>query len=91
MVKLACKFGMNKVVKQVDINPSDKIDVLLEKLNITGKNTKFIYNGRTYSIGSIMTFEEIGLVSDSAIFINNIGIGERDPLIKLRCKFGNVI
>ena len=40
---------------------------MLDKLNISDKMTKFIFKGETYSMSSILTFEEIGLISDCSI------------------------
>jgi hypothetical protein len=61
-------------VKVVDVEANEALFVLLNKLNITDKNTKFIFNGITYSMGSIQTFQEIGLTSDARITINNQAI-----------------
>jgi hypothetical protein len=61
-------------VKVVDVQLSDPLFVLLTKLNIQDKNTKFIFNGITYSMGSIQTFKEIGLMNDERITINNQAI-----------------
>jgi len=72
-MRLTCKMG-SRNVKVVDVQANEALFVLLNKLNITDKNTKFIFNGITYSMGSIQTFEEIGLTSDARITINNQAI-----------------
>ena len=72
MVKLTCKSGTNTRV--VEVKPYEQINVLLEKLNITDKRTKFIFNGQTYMMASLETFEEIGLTFDTRILINSQSI-----------------
>ena len=72
-MKITCKLGTNRT-KVVEVSPNDPLYILLEKLQITDKNTKFIFNGATYSICSIFTFKEIGINSDSRISINNQAI-----------------
>lgn len=72
-MKLTFKTG-TKTKKVVIVEPSDPLYVLLKKLGISDKNTKFIYNGVTYSMSSIQTFEEIGLTSDALIAMNNQAI-----------------
>ena len=73
-IKLSCKLGTNNI-KVVEVYPSDHIYVLLKKLDLKDKNSKFTFKGCTYSISSIMTFEEIGILSDCRIFIFNQFIG----------------
>jgi len=68
MIEITCKIGCEKIVK-VKVNITDPIFVLLKKLNITDKATKFLYKGQHYIISSKMTFQEIDLVCDSTIFI----------------------
>ena len=72
-MRLTCKMG-SRNVKVVDVQLSDPLFVLLTKLNIQDKNTKFVFNGMTYSMSSIQTFQEIGLTSDARITINNQAI-----------------
>ena len=72
-MKLTCKMGTSNI-RVVDVNPSDQLYVLLNKLNISDKNTKFVFNGTTYSMGSILTFQEIGLTFDARIAVNNQAI-----------------
>ena len=50
----------------VDVNLTDKICVLLDKLNLKTKiekQTKFIFRGQTHSVASVLTFEDIGFTS----------------------------
>ena len=63
-----------KNIKVVEVQPSDPLYVLLQKLKITDKKTKFIYKGITYSMGSIETFSEIGLTTDERINVSNQAI-----------------
>ena len=65
---LTCKWS-TKGIKRVEVGTQDYIGVLKNLLPIKD-NAKFIFNGVTYQIkNSILTFEEIGLNSDSRIFI----------------------
>ena len=70
MVIITCKIATS-CQKRVSVNISDPIYILLDKLNIRDKKTKFVFNGETYLIASDLTFEEIGLTKDSVIYINN--------------------
>jgi len=72
-MRLTCKMG-SRNVKVVEVQPNDALLTLLCKLNISDKNTKFVFNGMTYSMSSIQTFQEIGLTSDARITINNQAI-----------------
>ena len=67
------------VKKTIFVNPEEPISSLLERLNMYDKKydkkTKFIFNGETYAMYSTDTFEEIGLTSDSIIYVNNQGLG----------------
>ena len=72
MIKLRCKLGTN--IQIVEVQPRDKLYILLEKLSITDKNTKFLFKGQSYNMASILTFQEIGLIHDESIFIYNQGI-----------------
>ncbi len=72
-MKLTCKLGTNNT-RVVEVQPYEELHILLKKLNISDKNTKFIFNGITYSMGSIQTFQEIGLTYDARIAINNQAI-----------------
>ena len=72
-MKITCKLGTN-TTKQVEVNASDTLSVLLQKLNISDKKTKFMYNGQTYQIYTLFTFQEIGMNDGARIFINNQGI-----------------
>ena len=70
MVRLFVKYDTNKN-KILEVQPYDQICILLKKLNISDIKTKFVYKGVTYCMASIITFQEIGLVNDSYIFVNN--------------------
>jgi hypothetical protein len=73
IIKLTCKLGTRNI-KIVSVDTSSPIYVLFEKLKISDKNAKFIFNGSTYCIGSAFTFEEIGLNKDYRIIISNQAI-----------------
>ena len=63
-MKLKCKLGSGNV-KVVDVQPDDPLYVLLKKLKIEDKRTKFLFNGIARSMASIETFQEIGLTYDT--------------------------
>ncbi len=65
-----CKVG-TKNIRIVEVSPDDPLNILLTKLNITDRTTKFIYKGIAYSLASIQTFREIGVTCDARITINN--------------------
>ena len=79
-MKISCKFGKGNT-KIVEVSPDDPLYVLFEKLNITDKGTKFIFNGNFYSMDSIQTFQEIDMTDDDIIIINLLKI-------ELMCKIG---
>ena len=71
IIKLYCRIGTGKT-KIVEVDTSSPIYVLLEKLKISDKKTKFIFQGQTYCLGISLTFEDIGLVNDNCkLFFNN--------------------
>lgn len=72
-MKLTCKLGTHNI-RVVEVKPSDPLYVLLNKLKLTDKGTKFIFKGITHSMSSIETFQEIGLTYDTRITVNNQGI-----------------
>lgn len=73
LIKVECIFGTN-IIKKVEVKLSDQINVLLKMLDIKDKRTNLVYQGCTYGIATIWTFEEIGILSDCHIFINNQAI-----------------
>ena len=70
LIKIYCRMGINKI-KPVEVYPQDSLSVLKQKLDIVDKHTKFIYNGITYSMSSMETFEEIGIIDRAILFVNN--------------------
>lgn len=72
-MQLTCKLGTHRKMI-VNVYPSQQLNVLLNLLNINDKKTKFLFNGETFSMASILTFEEIGLTSNQTIFVNNQAI-----------------
>lgn len=71
-MKITIKFGTQ--IKVVEVSPDDPLYILLNKLNITDKETKFFYKGNTYCMNSIQTFQEIGLTHDAKIITINLAI-----------------
>ena len=74
MVKLRCKLGTNNI-KVIEVNPSDPLNILLQKLNISDKHSIISFKTIPYSIRSIQTFREIGITFDTKIHIMNQAIG----------------
>ena len=70
-MKLVCKLG-DYGQQIVEVNKSDALSVLMNKLDLRDKNTKFIFNERTYQVYTNQTFEDIGLTRDNTLlyFIN---------------------
>ena len=83
-MKITCKLGQGNI-KVVEVSSKDPLYVLSDKLNIKDKATQILYEGKTYEIGNIITFWEIGTTDDDIIIINN-------PInslkIKITCKLG---
>lgn len=73
-MKLVCKLG-NFGEQVVEVQKTDCLSVLMDLLNLSDKNSKFIFNGRTYSIYTNQTFQDIGLIRDNSnLFIINQAI-----------------
>jgi hypothetical protein len=72
-MRIICKLGTSNT-KQVEVQPYEQLNVLLSKLNIADKKTKFMYKGQTYGIFTNLTFSEIDMVDGARIFVNNQGI-----------------
>ena len=72
-MRIHCKMATSNT-KLVNVEPSEKLKVLLDRLNIKDKKTKFIYDGETYSVSQDLTFEEIGMVDNSLVYFNNQAI-----------------
>lgn len=67
---LTCLMG-DYGIKIVEVNRNDKLSVLMDKLELTDKNTKFIFKEQAYAIYQDQTFEDIELISDTNLFVNN--------------------
>ena len=78
-IKLWAKMGTG-LVKKVIVYPEEPLCILLDMLNID-KRVKFIFNGITYNVASIYTFEEIGLTKDARILLFNQGISGCNKII----------
>lgn len=73
-MRLFCKLG-DYGEQVVDVNTTDKLSVLLDLLNLNDKNSKFIYKGKTYTIYTNQTFEDINLTkNNTTLFIINQAI-----------------
>jgi hypothetical protein len=70
-IKLICKLGDNGD-KIVEVNETDRLSVFMDLLNLKDKNTKFIFNERTYPVCTNQTFKDIELTKDNTLlyFIN---------------------
>ena len=82
-MRIICKIGTT-VSKTVDVEPNEPLKVLLGKLGISDKKTKFIWKGETYMMSADLTFQEIGMVDDSRVYVNNQGIAGKSEQINLR-------
>ena len=72
-MKLICKLGhLGEFI--VEPKVTDPLSVLIDLLDLKDKNTKFIFNGRTYTVSSNQTFKEIGLTRDQILFFSNQAI-----------------
>lgn len=69
MITLTCLLGND--IQVVQVNITDRLSILKEKLNIYDKKTKFIFKGVTYMIESNLNFKDIGLTTDTSLFFNN--------------------
>ena len=65
-MKLICKLG-DFGEKIVVVKKTDSLSILMNLLGFEDKNTKFIFNERTYSVYTNQTFEEIGLTRDNTL------------------------
>ena len=72
-MKIQCKLGTNKTIT-IEVSPNDPLYLLLTKLNLSDTKTKFIFRGETYCLARNLTFMDIGMTSDSIIYINNQAI-----------------
>ena len=69
MITLTCLLGND--IEVVQVNVTDPLSILKEKLNISDKRTKFIFRGVTYMIESNLNFKDIGLTSDTSLIFYN--------------------
>ena len=76
-MRLTCYLG-TEGIKVIEVQPNEALYVLLKKLNISDKNTKFTFKGITYSMASIQTFAEIGLTCDARIAVNRQAIAGKN-------------
>jgi hypothetical protein len=54
---------------KVELSLDDPLNILFDKLNITEKNTKLLYESHAYRIDNIITFREIGLKNNAEVMI----------------------
>ena len=78
-MKITCRLGND--IKIVEVSVDEPLSVLLRLLNIRDKNSKFIFNGRTYMLDTSLAFRDIGMTNDCVIFLINQAIsgGGDDP------------
>ena len=68
-MRILCELGKDDW-RCVVVSPNDYLYVLLDKLNIRDKKTKFMYDSKIYDMASFETFQEINLTFDNTqIFI----------------------
>ena len=72
-MKITCILGSTNS-KQVEVQPYEELNVLMSKLNLTDKKTKFTYKGQTYAIYTNLTFQDIEMVDGAKIFLINQAI-----------------
>ncbi len=81
MPKLTCNLG-NDNIQVIEVNVTDPLNILKEKLDITNSNTKFIFNGVTYMLDSNLNFKDIKLISDAYIVLNIPAVSGKSILNK---------
>lgn len=67
-MKLICKLG-SSITENVNVSQNDFLSVLIKKLNLKDKMAKLIYNDESYTIASILTFEDIGITFETTVTI----------------------
>lgn len=72
-MKLTCKLG-DFGERIIEVNKEDPLKILFDLLDLRDKDSKFICNGKTWMIDTDKPFKEIGLVSDSIIYVINQAI-----------------
>lgn len=72
-IKLKIRLGNNNF-QTVIVNIKEPLCILMDILNIEDEDVKFAYKGISYTIGSIRTFEKIGLTEDTTLFLVNQAI-----------------
>ena len=85
LMKITFKLGTTNT-KQVEVQPYEELNVLMNRLNLTDKKSKFMYRGQTYGICSTLTFQDIGMVDGARIFVNNQAISGTIENIHLKDK-----
>ena len=66
------KFRFNSdLIKEVEVNPNDNINILLNKLDINDRNIKFLFNGIIFSTNSNEKFSDIGITNDTEVVVIN--------------------
>jgi hypothetical protein len=68
MITLTCLLG--EEIQVVEVNVTDPLTILKEKLDINDKKRKFIFKGTTYMVDSNLNFKDIGLTYNTTIFFN---------------------
>ena len=66
------KFRFNSdLIKEVEVNPNDNINILLNKLDINDRNIKFLFHGKIFSTNSNEKFSDIGITNDTEVAVIN--------------------
>ena len=67
-MKLTCRLGPDKI-KVIEVLPTDPLHSLLQKLNISDKDYRFVFGKHIYQLCSNQTFSEIGINKDCRVTI----------------------
>ena len=69
---------------EIEVNPDDKCNILMDLLNIKDKEADFIFKGRRYNMKSYLNFKKIGLKDKDTIsvFFPTIAGWDKNSLIK---------
>lgn len=72
-IKITCRFGTHNE-RIISVSPEDQLSILLQKLKLKDRKSKFIFNGQTFDVASILTFNEIEIKGNCKISIINQAI-----------------
>jgi len=72
-IKITCRFGTHNE-RIISVFPDDHLCILLDKLKLKDRKSKFIFNGQTFDVASILKFSEIEIKGNCKISIINQAI-----------------